>query len=173
MRWEFVCTANIARSPYAERRMAQLLGERSPIEVASAGVPGFDGRSMDEPMAAQLASRGCDGSSHSSRVLTEEILRGADLVLTMQFSHHMAILEKWPWSADRVRGLGQFAKSVAKLDLQGASSVEDRLAAALKASGRNSMAWDVADPHRRGRRAAKKAAEEIDKHLNALLPLVE
>lgn len=153
--------------------MAQLLGRQPPIELASAGIPGLDGRSMDEPMAAQLAARGGDGSSHTSQVLTEEILREADLVLTMQFSHHMAILEQWPWAADRVRGLGQFARTAAKLDLQGVSTVEDRVAAALKASGRNSMAWDVADPHRRGRRAAKKAAEEIDKHLNALLPLVE
>ena len=173
MRWVFVCTANIARSPYAERRMAQLLGEQSPIVVASAGVPGYDGRPMDELMARQLAKRGADGGDHASRVLTEEILRSSNLVLTMEFSHHLKILEAWPWAADRVRGLGQFARAVAKADLQGAGTVEERVAAVLQASGRNSMAWDVADPHRRGRRAAKKAAEEIDQHLHALLPLVQ
>lgn len=153
--------------------MAQLLGEQSPIVVASAGVPGHNGRSMDELMARQLAKRGADGDGHASRVLTEEILREADLVLTMQFSQHMAILEEWAWAADRVRGLGQLARTVAELDLQGEPTVEDRVAAALKASGRNSMAWDVADPHRRGRRAAKKAAQEIDEYLHSLLPLAE
>lgn len=153
--------------------MAQLLGEQSPVIVSSAGVPGYDGRPMDELMARQLAKRGADGGDHASRILTEEILREADLVLTMEFSHHLKILESSPWAADRVRGLGQLARTVAKLDLQGEPTVEDRVAAVLKASGRDSMAWDVADPHRRGRRAAKKAAEEIDKHLNALLPLVE
>ena len=173
MRWVFVCTANIARSPYAERRMAQLLGEQSPVVVASAGIPGFDGRSMDEPMANQLAKRGGDGAGHESRVLTEEILAEADVVLTMEFSHHMAILEAWPEAAGKVRGLGQFARAVAKADLQGAGTVEERVAAVLQASGRNSMAWDVADPHRRGRRAAKKAADQIDQYLTSLLPLAQ
>ena len=153
--------------------MAQLLGEQSPVVLSSAGVPGYDGRPMDELMARQLAKRGADGGDHASRVLTEEILRSSNLVLTMEFSHHLKILEAWPWAADRVRGLGQFARAVAKADLQGAATVEDRVAAVLKASGRDSMAWDVADPHRRGRRAAKKAAEEIDQHLHALLPLVQ
>ena len=154
----------------AERAAEQLLVT---LEDQRCGMRELSGTSVPE-LAAKLDPDGAIPILMTTwNRLTEEILRGTDLVLTMQFSHHMAILEKWPWSADRVRGLGQFAKSVAKLDLQGASSVEDRLAAALKASGRNSMAWDVADPHRRGRRAAKKAAEEIDKHLNALLPLVE
>lgn len=172
MHWVFVCTANIARSPYAERRMAQLLGEGAPVVVSSAGIPGLDGREMDGPMAAQLAKRGGDGAGHASRVLTDDILRGAGLVLTMQFSHHMRIVEAWPWAADRVRGLGQCARAVGSADLSGALSVQERVTAVLAAPGRNSMAWDVADPHRRGRRAAKKAADEIDQHLNALLPLV-
>lgn len=149
MRWVFVCTANISRSPYAERRMAQLLGDSSAVEVASAGIPGFDGRPMDPLMAAQLEARGADAADHSSRILTEGILRDADLVLAMEFSHHMAILEKWPWASGRVRGLGQFAKS----------------------AQRNSMVWDIADPYRRGRGAAKKAALQIDQYLTDVLPL--
>ncbi|AQP45786.1 hypothetical protein [Tessaracoccus flavus] len=151
MRWVFVCTANISRSPYAERRMAQLLGDTSAVEVASAGIPGFDGRPMDPQMAALLEVRGVDASDHASRILTEDILRDASLVLTMEFSHHMAILEKWPWATDRVRGLGQFAKS----------------------GQRNSMVWDIADPYRRGRGAAKKAAQQIDQYLTEILPLAQ
>ena len=149
MRWVFVCTANISRSPYAERRMKQMLGERSSVEVSSAGIPGFDGRAMDPVMLAQLNSRGGSGDDHASRMLTEEILREADLVIPMTFSHHMAILEQWPWAVSRVRGLGQLAKG----------------------ADRNSMAWDVADPYKQGRRAAKKAADQIDKYLSALVLL--
>lgn len=173
MRWVFVCTANIARSPYAERRLAHLLGEGALVEVSSAGIPGYAGRAMDEPMLAQLAARGGIGDDHVSRVLSDEILKEADLVLTMGFSHHMAILERSPSAVDKVRGLGQMARTVAKLDLSDAHTVEERVAVALHVSGRNSMAWDVQDPHRRGRRAAKKAADELDKHLTALLPLAK
>ena len=172
MRWVFVCTANISRSPYAERRMAQLLGDTSAAEVASAGIPGVDGRPMDTQMAALLRARGVDASDHASRILTEDILRDASLVLTMEFSHHMAILEKWPWARDRVRGLGQIALAAHGLEPGGEFTVTEKVGAVLKQAGRNSMASDIDDPHGRGRRAAKRAGEKIDAYLAALLPVL-
>lgn len=53
----FVCTANIARSPYGERRVVQL-SHGETLSVASAGIPGYPGRGMDQEMAAQLRTRG-------------------------------------------------------------------------------------------------------------------
>jgi protein-tyrosine-phosphatase len=56
----FVCTANIARSPYAERRATHLLaGAGSEGAVfASAGIPDVSARLMDREMTAQLSARG-------------------------------------------------------------------------------------------------------------------
>jgi protein-tyrosine phosphatase len=163
LRVVFVCTANIARSPYAERRFAQLIDGRPDVVVASAGVPGLDGREMDAEMAAQLRARGGDPEGHRSRVLTTQVLDGADVVLTMEFAHLLRISQGWPDQAGKVFGLRRLADALGRVDAP--SSGLDLLDQAHAVSVPEGMHWDVDDPHRRGKAAARACADVIDESL--------
>lgn len=175
----FVCTANIARSPYAERRFAQLLGPGSDIGIASAGIPGFEGRPMDDEMAAMLAQRGASGAGHISHTLTAAHMAAADVVLTMEFAQHMRIFEYWPQYQAKTRGLAQLAEgATALLQLRAGArrmawpdTVPGLVEAAAALAPPDSESFDVDDPHRRGTAAATRCAAVIDDHLQQLLPL--
>lgn len=163
----FVCTANISRSPYAERRARMMLGA-APVSVASAGIPGYPCRSMDPAMAEQLELRGGDGQGHLSRVVDDEVLDGTDLVLTFEFAQHMRLLERWPGLGDRVLGLQQFAEAVEELtEVAAGGGLVRQVAAAARM---NSMTGDVADPYGRGKGTAKRVARQIDDLLVRVIP---
>lgn len=163
----FVCTANIARSPYAERRARQLL-DGAALRVASAGIPGVPGRGMDHEMAAQLRSRGAEPNGHVSRVLTGDLLAETALVLTFEFAHRLRIAEAWPDHAIKVFGLHQLADAVERLPSPAAGlELLDQAYAARRPDGLN---WDVADPHGRGQAAARACADEIDALLRVVVP---
>lgn len=167
----FVCTANIARSPYAERRARTLLAEGSAVRVASAGFPGVPGREMDPAMAHELRARGGDPEGHVSRVLDDAVMAACDLILTSEFRQHIGIVDRWPDQHSRVFGLGQFADAI-----EGATPADDwrvGLADLEARAGSDGMTWDVADPHRRGRRAARACARAIDDLLAGILPRLE
>ena len=155
----FVCTANISRSPYAQVRMSELFGHAG-VLPASAGVPGTEGRPMDPAMEAQLPFEDDEALSHRSRVLTTAILRASDLVLTMEFAHHMRILDHWPDAARRVFGLRQFVDGLERVSASGPAS--ERVAQVRDAVAPNSMMWDIDDPYRRGARAARACAAQLD-----------
>ena len=163
----FVCTANISRSPYAERRARQVLGD-APVAVASAGVPGYPGRGMDPAMLAQLRARGGDGEGHVSRSVSADMLRHTDLVLTFEFAQRMRLFDSFPAHAHKVFGLRQF---VSTLD-----ALEDRdvgpglVRQVRRAQVPDSMSLDVTDPYERGRQVSLAIADEIDVLLNRVLP---
>lgn len=167
LRLLFVCTANISRSPYAERRARALLGQ-SPITVASAGVPGLPCRTMDPQMVAQLKQRGDNGEGHLSRCLNEDILAESDLVLTFELAQEIRVREGWPEYAARTFGLGQFVDALTRFAPAGLPAHQLVLTARAQARP-NSMGWDFDDPHGRGRRAAKLAARDIDRAVDELV----
>lgn len=167
LRLLFVCTANISRSAYAERRARMLLGHE-PILVAGAGVPGYPARPMDPQMADQLRQRGGDSEGHLSRCLNEVILGDADIVLTFELAQQHRVFEGWPEAAQRTFGLGQFADALSRIqdtDLP----VGELVARVHEVARPNSMGWDVDDPYKRGRRAAKAAARQIDGLVEAIV----
>jgi len=166
----FVCTANISRSPYAERRGAQLVAGLSDarLDIASAGVPGFPGNAMDPLMARELESRGADGRGHLSRAVSAEVLAAADVVVTAEFAHRLRITERWPEHAPKVFGLNQLADALGR-----ATTEEGGLAAldaALGVARPDSLSWDVTDPFGRGPAAARRCAVEIDEALHVIVP---
>ena len=181
LRIVFVCTANIARSPYAERRASGLLTGSPDVEVSSAGIPGRPGRPMDEQMAAILRERGGSPDGHVSRSLNWWILATADLVLTFEFAQHMRILDAWPDQDVKVMGLLQFLDAAERLDtlapqtpepVNHPRAVPELVATAAAIAQPNSMTWDIADPYRRGDKAARECAAQIDDALARVLPLL-
>jgi protein-tyrosine phosphatase len=96
-----VCTANVCRSPVAERLLHRHLTEAGHLVVVrSAGTHG--GRlGVHRHTLAAAAALGLDLDDHRSRPLTAELLRsdGADLVVTMTREHlrHVVALDPAVW----------------------------------------------------------------------------
>lgn len=171
----FVCTANISRSPYAERRAGQALAGTD-VTLGSAGVPGFDGRGMDPAMAELLLERGGDPAGHISRSLTPQIMAEADVVLVFEFAQHMRIFEADAEAGGRVLSVGQLSRAIRRWQAEGSvptfGTVDELVERTNEAVGLNSTAFDVEDPYQRGHRVARACADEIDGHLDAILPLL-
>lgn len=108
----FVCSGNTCRSPLAEaiaRRMAKERGSL-PLEFRSAGTSTVSGLPASEgaSRAAERHALALDG--HSSAPLSAELLRWADLILTMGPSHLMRVVELG--GAGKSALLGAFAAGV-------------------------------------------------------------
>ena len=86
-----VCTGNICRSPMAEALLRHDLDVRGIVaDVSSVGT--LDLSLGADPLAVRaLAERGLDISMHQSRTMTQENLRGADLVICMAREHVRAV----------------------------------------------------------------------------------
>jgi protein-tyrosine-phosphatase len=123
---------------------------------------------MDPEMAAQLRSRGGDPEGHVSRSLTDDLMAEADFVLTFEFGQRMRIFQAWPDQAAKVYGLHQFTDALARVTpgTTGTALIHG----ALRTMKRDTMTWDVPDPHGRGAVAARRCADEIDAVLAQITP---
>jgi protein-tyrosine-phosphatase len=86
----FVCTGNTCRSPMAEAIARAMVAERglADIAVSSAGTSAWDGAPASDPALLVAMEHDMDITGHRSRVLSREIVEGADLILTMG-PHHL------------------------------------------------------------------------------------
>ncbi len=162
----FVCTANIARSPYMELLARTRVGSAGPV-FSSAGVEGRDGHAMDPVMAAELAQRGVDAAPFRSRRLTSRMVAEADLVLTAEARHRGVILDEVPAAIRTVFTFGQADAALARLEEQVLPL--DLPGALARARGGAPEDLDVPDPYRRGPDAARRCAVLIDGLVDRLL----
>lgn len=171
----FVCSANICRSPYMELAGRAMLGPDTTVELSSAGTLGFIDKPMDPTMATAL-----DHSpevtpeqiaAFRSRRLTSDHVDQADLVLTAGSEHRQFILTEQPAAFRKVFSLGQFAAGVHRVD--STLSGLDLVNTVATTSGVAQVRADIADPYRRGRRAAAAAAAQIDELLAVVMPALE
>lgn len=103
-----VCTGNICRSPLAASLLERALKERGlEVTVTSAGTGAWDGAPASEGAYLVGLERGLDLSGHRARLLTRELVEGADLVLTMA-RHHRARVDELGGEG-RVFVLGEYA----------------------------------------------------------------
>ena len=107
----FVCTANICRSPFAEKAFEALLKKKKVglVKVHSAGVDAIPG--IRSPLRAiQIADElSVDLSGHTSRFLYPNMVEEADIIPVMDVYHRDRILEISPGSSDRIRLLGSYS----------------------------------------------------------------
>ena len=117
-----VCTANVCRSPVAERLLQrEWTGAGVPVQVTSAGSRG--GRNTVHPATLEAARFvRVDLSDHTSRLLTADMIdtEGADLVIGMTREHlrHAISLQPTCWPRaftfrELVRRTAQLASSPA------------------------------------------------------------
>lgn len=118
-----VCTGNTCRSPMAEaflrRQLAQRLGcpeaqlDSRGVTIVSAGISAAAGAPATPEGVQVMQTKGLDLSRHESQQLTEQLVRHADLVLTMTRGHRQTILSQWPEVAQRVAVLMPSGRDVA------------------------------------------------------------
>jgi protein-tyrosine phosphatase len=107
----FVCTGNTCRSPMAELLMRAKLAEclkctledleERGVVVMSAGIAAAPGCPPSSEAVQIMREHGLDLTRHEAQPLTEQLVRHADLILTMTHSHMQSIDERWPSAADR------------------------------------------------------------------------
>ena len=124
----FVCSANIVRSFLAERLLGSMLKGRGrrDVTVSSAGLLDMKGAPADEVARQILAENGIDDEGHASRLLTEEMIEAADLIIPMEKRQLQRIGAQFPDAIPKLRLLKSY------LNHGSAESAED-----------------VADPYRR------------------------
>jgi protein-tyrosine-phosphatase len=85
----FVCTGNICRSPLAEALLLRELQRRGEdgTEVSSAGTGAWDGTAASEGAYLIGLEHGLDLSQHQARLLTRELVKDSDIILTMSRHH--------------------------------------------------------------------------------------
>ncbi|MGB4136226.1 MAG: hypothetical protein WA971_06670, partial [Microbacterium sp.] len=107
-----VCTGNICRSPLAETLLHTRLAPRG-VRVHSAGTHGLAGHPMTEPAQQIALTRGGDAgyaAAHTARVLREDLLDDADLVLTMTAEHSSFAMQLMPRRMRRIFRVREFAR---------------------------------------------------------------
>lgn len=111
----FVCTANRFRSPIAAIYFAREIvnqGDDDDIRVSSAGTWTVAGQPVTADAITQTRKHALNLTFHKSRPITEEILAQADLILVMENNHKEAILQEFPFCADRLHLLTEVVRGV-------------------------------------------------------------
>ena len=90
-----VCTGNICRSPLAEVIMRGELEQRAidEVHVMSAGTGAWEGAPASEGAYLIALEHGLDLSGHCAQLVTRDLVRRADVVLTMARHHLARVLE--------------------------------------------------------------------------------
>jgi protein-tyrosine-phosphatase len=96
----FVCTANICRSPIAERLLRAKIpaygSEECDWRVESAGTWALEGEPAARMAQKLLSAHGIDLSDHRSRQVTRELLNQFNLILVMENGHKEAMRIEFP-----------------------------------------------------------------------------
>jgi protein-tyrosine phosphatase len=102
-----VCIGNICRSPMAEGLFRQAIPG---VQIGSAGLSAMVGCGAD-PIAVQImAGAGVDISSHRARMLTDAIVRDADLILVMDDLQRQQVSMQYPHTRGKVFRLAEAAR---------------------------------------------------------------
>jgi protein-tyrosine phosphatase len=89
-RFVFVCSGNICRSPYADRKLRQV----GVLESASCGTTAIDGAQANATATIIAGERGVDLSSHLSTSLASMELQSTDLIVALEPQHCAALAQR-------------------------------------------------------------------------------
>ncbi len=141
----FVCTGNVCRSVLAEKLLNKLAAERGLAwEARSCGVAAQRYSAASPEIRRILEREGAPPFTHVPQLVGRDLLRWADLTLTMTQEHRRAVLERFPEFHAKVRVL------LPHVGLPGA---------------------DVEDPMGRGDEAYERSARDIKEALERLFSM--
>lgn len=111
----FVCTGNTCRSVMAEAFFNDLITNEKPgceFTACSAGIASCGGMPASENTQAVMKDNyQIDVSSHNSRVVTEEDINSAHLILTMTYNHKEYLLARFPSAKGKTYTLGEYVEN--------------------------------------------------------------
>lgn len=178
-----VCTGNVCRSPYIERRLVRML-DGSGVEVVSAGTRAVVEAPIDDGSVVELTKRQTGTGSFAARQLTPLIIGEADLVLTAAREHRATVVQLNPKALRYCFTIGDFADLVDGLDLDevtageaGAPPVAQVAAAAAARRGlvapRTAVESDILDPVNQGPAQFARMADDIERLLPSVVRALE
>lgn len=116
----FVCTANICRSPMAEKLFGKVLSEKdmpvSDWHISSAGTWTTNGQFADKHAIRTMREMGLDLFQHKTRIITRQILTKQNLILVMENQHKEALQYEFPDMSDRIFLLSQMVNEEYNID---------------------------------------------------------
>ncbi|SMO67360.1 low molecular weight protein arginine phosphatase [Melghirimyces algeriensis] len=108
----FVCTGNTCRSPMAEALLREKARKRKmDVKVRSAGISAVNGSPATEPAVRVMKEKGIHHGSHQSRMVSEELVQWADLILVMTVGHKQLMVHSYPKAADKLYTLKEYTLS--------------------------------------------------------------
>ncbi len=147
--------------------VSRLVEERGlPMTVSSGGFL-FDDEPASPTVVEVMAERGFDVGGHRSRIVSEQMIAGSDLILTMERVHARKLIVLCPDATAIVHTAAGFVECLAGLDPPpGEHESPDGIVArvaALQSSSRllGSGNDDIADPHGRHRRVHRDTADRL------------
>ncbi len=178
----FVCTGNIARSPFMEFTLAnRLAGTSFPeLRITSAGTFAVSGGRLHPAVNTELTRRGVDASAFAPTQLTARHALDAGLILTASRDHRRQVARLAPERRNVTFTLRQFVRLV-QLDPVGEVRVASSslLPALAQLASRNrglssgsESGDDIADPIGGSHRAFSAAFEAIDPAIEVLANLM-
>lgn len=102
----FVCTGNTCRSPLAEALLKQEIKKKElgvKLQVSSAGLAVYAGEQISENVVMLLQAEQIDhDSQRPAKQLDQELIKDADLILTMTADQLRQVARRFPESSSRV-----------------------------------------------------------------------
>lgn len=107
----FVCSGNACRSPMAEGLLKKKLYPlfNSQIRIHSAGTLGIENNPATPNAITVAKEKGVDISKHTSKGITENIVKEADIIFAMADIHVNFITNNFPAFKNKVHLLTNFA----------------------------------------------------------------
>lgn len=123
-----VCTANICRSPIAERMLQKRFDEIAAGEfrVSSAGTHGLTGQGAEPTIVGIAAHHGLSLDDFTARALVPKLVEEADLILTMERTHRSHIALMVPAALKRTFTLREFARILPHVPAESAARPSQR-----------------------------------------------
>ena len=109
-----VCTGNVCRSPAVERLLASQAGANGEREFC--GHPRAGRPSDLRTDGGASADSGVEPDPFEARRLSEQMLKEADLVLSMTRAQRGLVVELWPAAVRRTFTLREFARLLSWVD---------------------------------------------------------
>lgn len=181
----FVCTGNTCRSPMAEALLRKLAAQRGlAVDARSAGVSTVDGLPVSAPALDSLRRRSIEHNG-SSKALTADTVKWADLILTMTSGHKRQLLQWHPESVDKTYTLkeyvlqdGQVLSDIAELEgLYTEMQMKNALGQQLSEEERRRLlelerripSFDIGDPFGGSQAEYDSCSDEIETAVRKLL----